>query len=715
MTTTVIKSIKANGTGDYTTLAAWVADRKGNLVTRDTIEIAEIYGGGNVGEVLLHQDDWTVDADRYIWIRAAADNEHPGIFDSSKAYMKGVTTHLTAQIHVPYTKFGPGISIYNNLVDPLIGEPTHAVIVANIDSGGPVIVDGIVAKVATGIAFRVEYCDSSITHIFKNCVSTFGSNSITCARATNAKMAIYNSTLIAGGVGIGLEADNDGGIFGPPAAPGILVSENNYISAETAYLILGVGSSLTQGSKDATSTSEATDPALRGISYTSAGFYNAFTPEGGEGRIYEDLHLTSSSVLIGKGTDIASVTTDIDGKTRPSGAYDIGADQYAAPTTITKTVKTSGGDYTNLNLWEAGRRGNLARRNTLEIVEVYNGVTTTDFVMIAKNWGANLKNYPIIRAATGQGHAGIFDTSKVYIKNDTSTQSAFYCSVGATRIGPGLCVEHSFYSGEDPHGIHIEDIFRAGPIVIQGCIIKCAPLKDNDHSIISVNSAYDSALPHTIRNCQSWTAGGATASRGYHLHGNEWRCYNNTIYSFGSFAEGITSNGGTVISQNNYISSTACYATQGGGTTTKGSNDATSTSEALNASLRNLAPTSGIFVDGIPVGYPDTAPDVHIVLTSALKDAGTDLSNLSPSYLSVTVDFEGDPRQTDIGADEFPDSPICWNFTAKYRNSSKLYKVSGPGSFPRRLRIPGNVDISTGRLIDDGTEIGPDRFDIESI
>ncbi len=58
------------------------------------------------------------------------------------------------------------------------------------------------------------------------------------------------------------------------------------------------------------------------------------------------------------------------------------------------------------------------------------------------------------------------------------------------------------------------------------------------------------------------------------------------------------------------------------------------------------------------------------------------------------------------------DTPICWNYTAFYRNSMKTYKASGPGAFPRRLKVPGNVDITRGMMVDDGKLIDPDNYEV---
>lgn len=56
--------------------------------------------------------------------------------------------------------------------------------------------------------------------------------------------------------------------------------------------------------------------------------------------------------------------------------------------------------------------------------------------------------------------------------------------------------------------------------------------------------------------------------------------------------------------------------------------------------------------------------------------------------------------------------PICWNYTAPYRGSSRMYKLSGPGAFPRYLDVPDNVDKTKGIMIDDGVLIDPDEYEV---
>ena len=64
-------------------------------------------------------------------------------------------------------------------------------------------------------------------------------------------------------------------------------------------------------------------------------------------------------------------------------------------------------------------------------------------------------------------------------------------------------------------------------------------------------------------------------------------------------------------------------------------------------------------------------------------------------------------------SEEWDDVPVCWNYTARYLNSNKLFKLSGCGPYPKHLRLPNNVDKSTGKLIDDGKLIDPDDYEVE--
>ena len=55
----------------------------------------------------------------------------------------------------------------------------------------------------------------------------------------------------------------------------------------------------------------------------------------------------------------------------------------------------------------------------------------------------------------------------------------------------------------------------------------------------------------------------------------------------------------------------------------------------------------------------------------------------------------------------------CWSYTAKYKNSSRFYRVNGGGTYPKSLRVPGNVDTRTGCMVDEGELIDPTNYNID--
>lgn len=111
------------------------------------------------------------------------------------------------------------------------------------------------------------------------------------------------------------------------------------------------------------------------------------------------------------------------------------------------------------------------------------------------------------------------------------------------------------------------------------------------------------------------------------------------------------------------------------------------------------------------VSYTGTYSGDHSVLIpgegSALRDAGYPESGWD-------YDIFGTLRHHDVGAGEhIGDEPVtCWKYTAKYRGSNRSFVMNGGGKYPSTLQVPGNVDISTGRMIDEGQLIDPSQFNV---
>lgn len=79
-------------------------------------------------------------------------------------------------------------------------------------------------------------------------------------------------------------------------------------------------------------------------------------------------------------------------------------------TTVTKTIKASGGDYTSLAAWVAATQGNLVTSDTVQQAEVYAFTDTSPITF--SGWTTDATHYIRIYAAAGQGHSGYFDPTK---------------------------------------------------------------------------------------------------------------------------------------------------------------------------------------------------------------------------------------------------------------------------------------------------------------
>jgi len=59
-----------------------------------------------------------------------------------------------------------------------------------------------------------------------------------------------------------------------------------------------------------------------------------------------------------------------------------------------------------------------------------------------------------------------------------------------------------------------------------------------------------------------------------------------------------------------------------------------------------------------------------------------------------------------------PPLTTCWNFTAMFKGTKRFFKTNGPGNCPNELQVPGNVDLSTGVMMEHGKRVEFNRFKI---
>jgi hypothetical protein len=349
-------------------------------------------------------------------------------------------------------------------------------------------------------------------------------------------------------------------------------------------------------------------------------------------------------------------------------------------TTVIKSIKPAGGgDYSSLNDFQTNYPNkNLTSQDIILVAECYAGNCLTGSVNFS-GWTTDSTRYLWVRAATSARHAGVWDTNKAYGSASVAGNGSIIGTNMCLRV-TGMQIE-ALTSGR----AYFADTGGATNIVEQ-CIMRAPTIV---------------AATWTNKNVEMYSSiliGGSTYS--FANSGNAGIIQNCTIISTGiGIIEGAT--GQVVSSQNNYISAPTCYYPTGGGVINKGSNDATSNTEALTPALRSIPYSTANFVN-----VTGGSENLHLVVGSVLRDAGT--------TTSAVIDIDGRVRIVpfDIGADEYLDAPVCWNYTARYRNSTKLFKASGCGNYPKSLRAPSNIDKTTGRMIDDGVEIDPSEYEI---
>ena len=380
-------------------------------------------------------------------------------------------------------------------------------------------------------------------------------------------------------------------------------------------------------------------------------------------------------------------------------------------TTVIHTIKPGGGGhFSSLEAWRVGGLvlgdpgypvsivRNLVSLDQIEIVEIYSGGDAGGLNLTAAGWTTDSTHYVHIRAAAGHEHGGTFNTNKAYIADASNliVYGPVILYVNYTKIGPGLSI-----SGGIP--INIAGHF----VVADGCILKHNTNIWGGYGGVSL---YNVLFECTIKNCVITTTTSANMGAIHINSGSSgsFKVYNCTIISNeNTSCAGIYNNSpgtATISSQNNYFNvpnGRAYY----GSAINKGANDATSTIEATTANLRSVAYSTANFIN-----VTSGSEDLHIKSGSVLNNAGAYLVSQG-----VTTDIDGVSRVGflfDIGADQRNDVPMCWNYTAHYKNSNKLFKASGCGVFPKTLQVPSNVDISTGKMVDDGIFINPDKYKI---
>lgn len=431
MATTITKTVRVNGGGsDYTSLAAWEAAMQGDLVANDQISIASCLAPGtsapdvSAGLDYLLIDGWTTDATRYVSISSPVGSRHSGRWDDTKYII------AAGDIAAGYTAAVIRLnSIAYCRIDFL--QVSSEVVNASID--------GILSAGPTG--------DIYIT----NCLIRENTNKLYKGLAAIRGLAgnIYARNCIGYGFQVGFRYYVASSQY-VGVASGCTFISNSYAvmgfaggPAMTAINVYGAISSIEIGAVAFVNVSTMQECASSGIADGSATYYNiANSVESGAAFIdnlygSEDFHIHYNSQLATKGAYDANNLLDIDGETRLSTYYCIGADweAYQLPPLVSlKTVDDTDGDYTSLVAWEAGEQRNLTATGVIAKVHCYPLQSADVGGFYLAGWGTSEAYHVEISSPVGERHSGKWDSSKYRISADGFSIQTTYTVIEYLQI-----------------------------------------------------------------------------------------------------------------------------------------------------------------------------------------------------------------------------------------------------------------------------------------
>lgn len=316
MAITVVKTIGT--TGDYPTIADWIAAIPASLVAVDEIWRGELLDEAfSVAGQVFEIAGKTADATRYIELTAAAgasafDAEGPLRYNPSSGarIIRTSSYGYTGRVTVPYTRIS-GLQIINTSTGTTAGDALY-VSAANCDIDRCLLSSN--SSITSDGTLYLRYATSRI----RNSVVLQGGTSASylIARMYDGASA-YNTAFISTGTTLtnGVQFDYQTPIL-----------KNCYIAGAT---------NPTSGGVVPTKTNCFSDVAAAGFSlaaYSTANFQDVSV-----GTL--DLRKVAGSALIDAGADESTYSaTDIFGVTRTLGSYDVGPDEFLAaggPPTLT--------------------------------------------------------------------------------------------------------------------------------------------------------------------------------------------------------------------------------------------------------------------------------------------------------------------------------------------------------------------------------------------
>lgn len=311
----------------------------------------------------------------------------------------------------------------------------------------------------------------------------------------------------------------------------------------------------------------------------------------------------------------------------------------------TRTVKSSGGDYTTLSAWEAGEQADLTSVNEIRRAECYvltgNAADTT--AANISGWTTDATRYIAVQPSTANRHAGTWSTTKYRLSVGASTY-ALSIAANHVRIN-GLQVERTAISATG-YVVYVSgQTDAASDLHLSNILVK--QLRDGTYYDTGIYVA-DAEANVKAWNCLVFGAGGVGSSNNaaFYIFSGTASAYSCTF--IGGY-RGAHRGGGTLTLKNCYASFDVAGGAAFGGTITETNCASSDGTAGGTAYLRNVAPDTDTFVN-VSAG----TEDYHLAADGAspLQGAGVDTSGES-APLNFTTDIDGDTRDAwSIGADD---------------------------------------------------------------
>jgi len=333
-----VKTIKPDGTGDYTTLALWEDAVDGES---SAAQHAECYSGGNLGAVTLSGWSATPDSSNFPRIYVAEGHGHAASVTAG-AYISASTPMV---IGVPYTQIDglriTGTTNSNTVINFLSSGTSRDCRVDNCIIHGTFQYGIIIGQSSTGV--------TSSNHITNNIIIVDGTANTTptaiYAFATDGSGGTTNMNIYHNSIYVANQTSlNNFGI--------------RFANTSSCTLNITVENNIVIGA--VTDTNESITHAFNQIAFDTGAkqFNNNISSDGTAddfsglnhqinvtvGNVFSDapnndFSLHKTSYALDNGKTISAVTTDIVGLSRPQGeAYDIGALERKVKVEITYGV-----------------------------------------------------------------------------------------------------------------------------------------------------------------------------------------------------------------------------------------------------------------------------------------------------------------------------------------------------------------------------------------